>query len=217
MKRLTSISILLVALLAAGSATAAVTIYKNAFKSRSDYSAVEKLGGGQCGKSWKQKKQLGYVVGQGGTECLIATPVVGDGPQPDGAIQVVGKVGKTTDKKVRASAYVGVALRANAKSAYEVRIFPKGRQWQLLKNGERVATGREKAIDKLGAPNRIRLSADNSTIEARVNGTLLKSFKDKSADQVSGRKAALAFGSTRRSKKDAVGSFDKIKVLVPDP
>lgn len=217
MKRLISIPIVIVALLAAGSALAGVAVYKNAFKSRGDFGAVHKLGGGKCGKSWKDKKQLGWTVKEGAEECMLATPVEGDTKQPDQTIQAVGKVGKNTDKKIRESTYVGVALRANAKSAYELRVFPKGRRWQLLKNGAKVDDGREKSIKELGADNRLRLSADGSKISARVNGAGLGTFKDKSPEEVSGRKSALSFGNTKNSKKDAVGTFDKVKILVPDP
>lgn len=217
MKRLISIPIVIVALLVAGSAVAGVAVYKNAFKSRSDFGGVQKLGAGQCGKSWKDKKQLGFVVKQGNQQCLLATPVEGDSKQPDHTIQAVGKVGKNTDKKIRSSVYVGVALRANARTAYELRIFPKGRRWELLKSGDEIDGGREKAIKELGADNRIRLSTDGSTVAARVNGTALASFKDNSPEEVSGRKTALAFGNTKKSKKDGLGTFDKVKILVPDP
>lgn len=217
MRRLISIPIVIVALLAAGTALAGVTVYKSAFKSRGEFGAVQKLGGGKCGKSWKDKKELGFVVKGGNQQCMLATPVEGDARQPDHAIQVVGKVGKNTDKKIRSSVYVGVALRANAKSAYELRIFPKGRRWQLLKNGNQVDNGREKGIKELGADNRIRLSADGGKVVARVNGAGLATFKDNSPEEVSGRKTALSFGNTKKSKKDGLGSFDKLKVLVPDP
>ena len=217
MKRFISIPLVIVALLAAGSALAGVAVYKNAFKSRGDFGAVQKLGGGKCGKSWKGKKQLGFTVKEGNQQCMLATPVEGDRKQPDHTIQAVGKVGKNTDKKIRSSVYVGVALRANARSAYELRVFPKGRKWQLLKNGNEVRGGREKAIKELGADNRIRLSTEGARVAARINGTAVGGFKDNSPEEVSGRKTAISFGTTRRSKKDGLGSFDKIKVLVPDP
>jgi hypothetical protein len=217
MKRLISIPLVIVALLAAGSALAGVAVYKNAFKSRGDFGAVHKLGGGKCGKSWKDKKQLGFTVKQGREECMLATPVEGDTKQPDQTIQAIGKVGKNTDKKIRDSVYVGVALRANAKSAYELRVFPKGRRWQLLKNGGVADSGREKSIKELGADNSLRLSADGAKVSARVNGAGLATFRDNSPEEVSGRKSAITFGNTKNSKKDGVGTFDKVTILVPDP
>lgn len=217
MRRLIAIPVLIAALVAVGSAAAAVAVYKNGFNSRSDFGAVHKLGGGQCGKSWKGKKQLGFVVKSGNQQCLLATPVEGDSKQPDHTIQAVGKVGKNTNKKIRSSVYVGVALRANARTAYEVRIFPKGRRWQLIKSGNQIEGGREKAIKKLGADNRIRLSTDGSTVAARVNGAALATFKDRSPEEVSGRKTAVSFGNAKKSKKDGLGTFSKIKVLVPSP
>lgn len=218
MKRLIPISTLAACLLLAGAAAAAVAVYKNGFNDRADFKAIERIAGGkECGKSWKGKKLLGVRTADGRRDCMYGTPVEGDSKQPDHTIQAVGKVGKQTDKKIRDSVYVGVALRVNRRSDYQLRIFPKGRRWQLIRSGDGIRAGRDGAIDKLGAKNKLRLVAEGSRITAKVNGQQLASFKDEQPDEVSGRKSAIVFGSTSKRNKKALGSFDQIRVLVPDP
>lgn len=218
MRRLIPLLATAAALAIAGTAAAGVTVYKTSFGAKSDFKQVRKLeGGGKCGKSWKGKQSFGVLVKEGRHECLFRTPVEGDRKQPDHTMQVVAKVLKKTDKKVRDSVYAGVALRANRKTDYEVRVFPKGRRWQLLKSGLELDAGKEPAISALGEANRIRLGVDGDSVLAKVNGKTLATFRDRSPQEVSGQKTALTFGSEANSKKDGFGAFDKIKVLVPDP
>ena len=127
MKRLisTTVAVLIVAL--AGVALANVLVYQNNFSKKKNFKQIERLqGGSKCKSFWKGKKALGTRVNTGSKECLFSTPVEGDSKQPDLTLQAVGKVLKQTNKKVRSKVYVGVATRANRKSAYEVRIFPEG-------------------------------------------------------------------------------------------
>ncbi len=207
------------ALALAGSAGAAgVLVYKNEFKNRQDFKQIQKFEGGKaCGKSWKGKKTLGVSANGAREDCVLTTPVEGDGNQPDYTIQAVGKVLKKTDKKVRSSTYVGLAVRANKRASYEMRIFPKGRKWQLIKNGNKIAGGKEKAIEALNKKNKLRLDVEKSTVLARVNGAKLAKFKDEDPEQVKGRKTAVTFGNTSNKKKKALGLFDGIRILVPDP
>jgi hypothetical protein len=218
MRRLLPPLIASLALAVTATALADVAVYKNPFDKRGDFKQMKKLqGGGKCGKSWKGKKSFGVVVKEGRRNCSFRTPVEGDRKQPDHTIQVVAKVLKKTHKKVRRSVYVGVALRANRKSHYEVRIYPKGRRWQLLKSGQELDSGKDSAIAALNKKNRIRLAVTGATVLGKVNGTKLATFKDQSPKEVSGRKTALTFGSEAKSKKDGFGRFDKVRVLVPDP
>jgi hypothetical protein len=218
MRRLLPPLIATLVLALTATAVAGVSVYKNPFDKRAEFKQIRKLqGGGKCGKSWKGKKSFGVVVKEGRRNCSFRTPVEGDRKQPDHAIQAVAKVLKKTHKKVRSSVYAGLALRANRKSHYEVRIYPKGRQWQLLKSGLEVDSGKNSAIAALNKKNRIRLAVTGDTVLAKVNGTKLATFEDQSPKEVSGRKTAVTFGSEAKSKKDGLGVFDKVKVLVPDP
>ncbi len=219
MRRLLIPIIAAISLALAGSAVASVLIYKNGFGSKSDFKRIGKLAGGKaCKKSYKGGKTFEGHVKKGGKECLFTTPVEGDTNQPNYTIQAEGKVMKKTDKRIRSKVYVGVAARANARSAYEVRVFPKGRTYSLLKNGEELSSGKNTAINALDEKNRIRLSVDDGSVTARVNGKPLASFDDKSPGEVRGRKAVVAFGSEGRSKKkEGFVRIDRIKVFVPSP
>ncbi|HKJ35795.1 MAG TPA: hypothetical protein VKA36_04440 [Solirubrobacterales bacterium] len=218
MKRLIAATIVALALAFAASAVANVLIYQNGFGKKRDVQRVSKLqGGGKCKSSWKGKRALGLRVNKGNKNCLFRTPVEGDSKQPDHTIQALGKVLKKTNKKVRDKVYVGVALRANRRSGYEIRVFPKGRRYELLKNGDAVRKGKNRDIKPLDKRNQIRLGVSRNTVVAKVNGKRVAKFTDKAAEEVSGRKTAVAFGSEAKANKDGFGIVDKIKVFVPTP
>ena len=125
---------------------------------------------------------------------------------------------KATDDSVKETVYVGLQVRANKKEGYELRVFPKTRRWQLLKNGAVLEEDRDKRIEGLATKNRLELSALGNTVTAKVNGAKLQEFRDKDAEEVSGRKTGLTYGD-RKDTKRAVGEafFDKLKVQVPVP
>lgn len=206
------------AILAAGASGAVITVFKTSFDSRADYESIKALSGPgkQCKRDWRDESALGVTVKGGPVECAVSTPVSGDGEQPDQAVRVVAKVNKDTDDKVRESTYVGVIVRASRKESYELRVFPKTRRFQLLKSGEVLEEGREKSIEGFAAKNRLQIQAAGSTVTVKVNGDALAEFKDKDADQVTGRQTGLSFGIAGKSKKgQAVALFDKLKVQVP--
>lgn len=208
------------ALLGLGStAIAKVTVYENGFGSKSQVEALNKLASGKaCKKSWKGEDSLGFTVTKAPVVCALRTPVEGDAKQPDHTVEVTAKLLKSTDKKVRKDAYVGLAVRAKRGEGYEVRIFPKGRRWKLLRNDDSVRRGRSKAIDALGKKNVLRLAVEGNIVVARVNDeALTDAFKDRLPEEVGGRKTALTFGVEGKSRKDAVGLFDDLSVAVPDP
>jgi hypothetical protein len=201
----------------AGLAQAGISVFKTSFNSRGDYKSVKALAGKSgCGREWRNKSALGVTTEGGKLDCALATPVSADSDKPDQIIQVVGKVTKATDDKVKEAIYVGVAVRANKKQGYELRIFPKAREWELRRNGERVDGDRDKAIEGLAKKNRIQLQAIGSTVTAKVNGQRLIEFKDKSSDGVGGRKNALIYGDRKDTESaDGEAFFDKLKVQIP--
>lgn len=220
MKRLLIPLTLALALLLVGAASASVLIYKNGFGSKSDFKRIGKLAGGNpCKKSHKGGKVFEGHVKRTGRECLFETPVEGDRKRPNHTVQIEGTVRKKTDKKVRDKVYVGVAARANKKSAYEVRVFPKGRNYELLKNGDEVDAGRSRAIKGLDEKNKLRLAVEGGSVEARVNGKAMASFDDQSAEEVRGRKTALAYGMKggKNKKREGFVRIDRLKVFVPSP
>jgi hypothetical protein len=218
MRRLIAPTIAILALALPAAAAANVLIYGNAFKSKDDFIAISKFqGGGKCKHEWKGKKALGLRVTTGQHECLWATPVQGDSKRPDLTVQAAAKVLKKTNKKIRKDVYTGLAVRLDRRTSYEARVFPKGRRYQLLKNGDVVHEGKNSAIKALDDRNLIRLQVEDDTVLARVNGKRLSKLTDESPQEVSGRKTALTFGNEAKRKKTGYAVFDNVKVFVPDP
>jgi hypothetical protein len=218
MKRLIATSVVAAALLCAAYASASVLVFSTDFSKKKDVNRIDRLiGGKKCDKSWKGKDSLGTRVKGGHKNCVLETSVEGDNKQPNHIIVTTAKVLKKTDKKIRPEAYVGVALRANSKSSYEFRIFPKGGRYMLLRNGGEIAENKSKAIAPLNKKNKIQFSAIGGNVTAKVNGKKVATFKDDEPDEVRGTKAAIAFGSDSRSNKDGYMLFQNVKVLVPDP
>lgn len=220
MKRIALPSSLLIALLATSLASADISVFKTSFSTRSEYASIQRLSGAPstCKRSWRGKKSVGVLVKGGETDCALSSPVEGDAKQPDHTVKATAVVTTSTDKKVRESVYVGIAVRADSRGGYEMRIFPKARRWQLLKSGEVLEEDREKGIEPLDKANRMQISALGNTVTAKVNGKALAEFKDKNAEQVDGRQTAITYGDRKRSKKaEGVAYFDKLKVQVPTP
>jgi len=219
-KRSILIATLLSALVAAGLAHGAISVFKTSFDTRADYRSIQELPGNakECRRSWREKTAVGVATEGGKIDCALATPVEGDADQPDHIVQARAKVTKRTDRKVRRYAYVGVTVRTNRKEGYELRIFPKARHWQLLKSGEVLEQGRSSEIEGLTRKNRLQISALGDRIKAKVNGRKLAEFRDQNAEQVDGRKTGLTYGDRKRSRHAKVKAFfDKLKVQVPVP
>lgn len=224
MKRLQIILIAAVAAAAAtfasGASGAVITLLKTSFDSPGQFEAIKPLSGPgkQCKRDWRNESALGFTSKGGPVECTVSTPVSGDSAQPDQIVRVVAKINKDTDKKVRETVYVGVVVRASRKESYELRVIPKQRRFQLLKSGEVLDQDRDKTIEGLAKKNRLQISVEGSTVTAKVNGKTLATFKDKDADQVTGRQTGLSFGNTGKSKKGlGIGFFDNLKVQIPAP
>lgn len=220
MKRIALTFAAVATLMVASLATAAISVYKTSFSTRSEYASVERLSGGPaaCKRSWRGKKSVGVVVKGGEADCALSTPVEGDSRQPDHTVKATAVVTKGTDKKVRDSVYVGVAVRASSRGGYELRIFPKARRYQLLRDGQVLDEDRVGEIEALDEKNRLQIAALGKTVTAKVNGKMLTEFRDKNAEQVDGRLTAITYGDRKRSKRaEGVAFFDKLKVQVPTP
>lgn len=220
MKRIVFTIALVAVLVTAGLAQAGISLFKTSFNSRGDYKAVKTLSGGKsgCGREWRNKSALGVSTEGGKLDCVLATPVSGDSDRPDQIVQVVGKVTKATDDKVKEAIYVGVSVRSNRKQGYELRIYPKAREWELRRNGDLVDGDRDKSIEGLAKKNRMQLQAIGSTVIAKVNGQRLVEYKDKKSDEVGGRKNGLVYGDRKETESgDGEAFFDKLKVQVPAP
>lgn len=209
--------------LAAGVAVAGVTVYKNNFSSNAEGKELRHSRGKHCVKRWRDKaKSVRARRNRGSGTCGYRPPVEGDTGGPDHDFRAKEKLLKATPKGLRKSAYLTIAVRSGKGAGYELRIFPKRHKFQLRRSpsgagGDFPATGRSRAIKGVDKPNRMRLKAFGDRVTARVNGTRLARVTDSNAGQVDGRKLEVGVGSTRRSGKEIVATFDNLKLLVPNP
>ena len=209
--------------LAAAVAAAGVTVYKNNFSSSAEGKELRHSRGKHCKKRWRDKaKSVRAQRNRGSGICGYRPPVEGDSAGPDHDFRAKEKLLKATPKGLRGSAYLALAVRSGKGSGYELRIFPKRHRFELLRfpsgdGGAFPAQGRSGAIKGVNKPNRMRLMAVGNRVTARVNGTRLARVTDQDAAQVDARKLEVGVGSTRRSDKQVVATFDNLKLLVPNP
>jgi hypothetical protein len=210
-----------VLVLAAAVALAGITVYKNNFSSRAEVREVERVEGKHCDRRWRKKaKSVRVEVKTGPERCGYEPPVQGDSKRPDHIFQATGKLLKQTSKRVRGGAYVAVAVRVSKNSAYELRIFPARKKYQLRRDpsGDRFpAKGSSSAIKGVNKPNVLSLKAVDDKVSARVNGSKLASVTDPSPNQVKGRKVEVAVGHKRKSGKAVLATLDELKLQVPKP
>ncbi len=227
LRRTRSIVALLAAAVALGLtaavALAGVTVYKNNFSSNAEGKELRHSRGEHCVKRWRAKaKSVRAQRNRGSGICGYRPPIEGDAAGPDHDFRAKQKLLKATPKGLRGSAYVTIAVRSGTGSGYELRIFPKRHRFELVRSPSGggagfPAEGRNGAIKGVNKPNRVRLKVVGNRVTARVNGTRLARVTDSNAAQVDGRKLEVGVGSTRRSKKEVVATFDNLKLLVPNP
>jgi hypothetical protein len=209
--------------IAAAVALAGVTVYKNNFSSESEAKELRHSSGKHCAKRWRAKaKAVRAQRNSGAGTCGYRPPVEGDTSGPDHDFRAKLKLLKATPKGLRGSSYLTIAVRSGKDVGYELRIFPKRHKFELRRapsggGAGFPATGRNQAIKGVDKPNRVRLKAGGNKVTARVNGTQLAEVTDSNAGQVDGRKLEVGVGSTRRSHKRVVATFDNLKLLVPNP
>ena len=207
----------------AASAFAFVNIYTNSFGSKSAYKEVVRVGAGSkaCDRSWNEKREIIRIeLGKAPAACTFKPPVQGDGPQPDHRFDADGRILKNTATNIRDDAYLSIAVRVGGGSRYELRVFPKLKHFELRRqpNGAGFPdSGDNPAIGKIGQINRMRLLAQGNNVTAFVNGAQLATVNDANANELTGAKVEFTVGSEADSRKDTAGTFDKLKLAVPDP
>jgi hypothetical protein len=217
------IAVLVGAGVLAAAALAFVTIYKNNFTSKSAYKEVVRVGGGQkaCQRDWSEKRERMVIeLGKAPGACIYKPPVQGDGPQPDHRFDADGRVLKKTGDNIRDEAYLSIAVRVGGDKRYELRVFPKGKDYQLRRqpNGPGFPmNGPSPAIGGIGQQNRMRLLVDGNQVSAFVNGTPVANTVDANASELPGAKVEFGVGNNDDSRKKTVATFDKLKLAVPDP
>ncbi len=204
-------------------AVADVFIYKNDFATKGKQRQISKVSGGaKCARFGVSKEFFGVLIKRGPAHCVYRTPVTGDRRQPDHAVQIDGKIRRSTPAALRDSAYVSVSLRAGTsdRHGYVLRVFPKGDRWRLIRRPDNAAfplSGTNPAIRGIGNHNRLKIKARGETITARVNGTTLTSVSDPAAEDVEGKDTRFGVGHGRQSSKDLRASFDNLRISIPSP
>jgi hypothetical protein len=219
LKLTTAVTVLALAA-AGGVAAATVVVYSNDFSSRTKFRSVQKFDGGkQCRKFWRNRKTFGVEVKKGPLQCDFRTPVSGDSKGPDHELDATATVLKSTANAARRLAYVGVAVRADESSRYELRVYPHTRQWEVRRrpdNAEFPLRGTNQGIAPINKRNRLRLRAFGNRVTATVNdATVVPGIADPDPGDLNGRKTLLVAGSGGNSGKSAEASFREVRVRLP--
>jgi hypothetical protein len=220
-------TVLLVAALAAGvlvaasSALASVLVYQNGFPNKSRAGELIKAEGSHCEKEWRSRQEvIAVTVKRGPDACGYRPPVEGLGSLPDQDLRARMKVLNETPKGLRDDVYVAIAVRSSKEKGYELRIFPKGKRYELRRRpagGPFPDEGTDTAIRGINRANILRLRAEGNRVRAYVNGTLLADVNDPNPGEVGGQKLEVIVGNRRDTSRNAFGLFDDVKVAVPNP
>jgi len=216
----TAATIALALAVGVGVAAATVVIFSSNFSSRTEFRAVQKLGGGKtCRKFWRDKESFGIEVKKGPLQCDFQTPVSGDAKEPDHEIEAVATVLKSTAKGVRKETYVGVGLRADKSSRYELRVFPDIREWELRRKPDRQGfpiDGKSGGIGRIGKSNKLKLRVFGDKITAFVNNAkVVPELTDPSPGELNGRKTLIIAGHGSNSGKAAESSVSDVRIRLP--
>jgi hypothetical protein len=208
---------------AAATALAAVTVYKNGFSKKGEVKELRQAQGKHCKRSFRKKAgKVRIDVTRGSEVCGYRPPVEGDTDGPDHSVQVAAKFLRSTPKGLRKDAYAAVFVRSGKTSDYELRIFPVKHRFRLVRSPSGggsgfPAQGRSPAIKGFNKLNVLELKAVGSRVTARVNGTKIATVTDSDPAQVGGRRLEIAVANGKRSDKTVSATIDKLKVQVPTP
>lgn len=229
-----TVGAVMAALFAAAAAAQAgpITVALYRFSSAGEVSSFYKVAGKKCKRKWRKHKSLGVNVGAKTKRCVLRSSVVGDSsdPGPDQEMAAAVNLAAPTPAKLRPRIYLGVAVRQNDQTGYELRVRPSARKWQVLRDPRGtagptvIAAGTGKFIRQgVGVRNVLTLRAfdygsNAVSLLAKVNRKKVFSSKDSNPDIPNGRRTVLTIGAKgRASANRAVGSFDNVAIRVPNP
>jgi hypothetical protein len=218
-----ALAALIVAGLAAATALAGVTVYKNSFARKSDAKELRHAEGKHCQRSLRKKAgNLRVDLTKSPVRCGYRPPVEGDTDGPDHSFEAKVRFLRNGSKGLRKHAYVAIAVRSGRTSGYELRVFPVRHSFRLVRNPsggghDFPAKGTSKAIKGFNKANVLNLKAVGSRVTARVNGAKVAKASDSNPAQVGGRKLEVAIGSGKRSSKTISATIDNLKLQVPTP
>lgn len=220
----------LAAAVAAEAGPVTVALYR--FQAQGDVSSFYKVEGAKCKTRWRKKATIGTIVGKGTNACAFRSSVVADSqdPGPDQEMAASANLAASTPAKLRKKIYLGLAVRESNTTAYELRVFPGSRKWQLIRDGRGgsaptvLGSGSGKFIRQgVGVRNELLVRAfdfgsSSVTLLATINGKKVLSIKDTSTGAPNGRRTTLTIGARGKATANrAVGSFDNVAIRVPDP
>jgi len=198
-------------------ALATVTLYSNDLGSKHKARELTHNEGNHCEKEWMKKREVVQItVLRGPERCGYSPPVMADGHLPDTGIAASMKLSKKTRKAARKHSYLALEVRRGKKQGYEMRVYPRTRDCSLRRSphgGPFPVDCSSAAIQGVNKHNTLRLQVFGRDVKAFVNGALVANVNDPNPDEVGGRKTELAVGNTARSKRDAVGLLDHVKVF----
>ena len=209
-----------------------VTVALYTFQSQGDVTSFYKVDGAKCKAKWRKRKTIGIIVGKATNACAYRSSVVADvqDPGPDQEMAASTNLAAATPAKKRKTIYLSVAVRESNTTAYELRVYPGPRKWQLVRDGRGNAgttilgAGSGRFIRQgVGVRNSLLLrafdyGAASVTLLAKINGKRVYGAKDSAGGIPNGRRTTIAVGRRgTRSATGAVGAFDNVAIRVPDP
>jgi hypothetical protein len=209
-----------------------VTVALYRFQVLGDVQSFYKVEGPKCHSKWRKESTLGVIVGRGTNACALRSSVVADvqDPGPDQEMAATTNLAASTPENLRNKIYLGVAVRQSDTTAYELRVFPSARKWQLLRDARGanapalLGSGLAKFIRQgVGVRNDLLLRAfdyggSSVLVLAKINGKKVLSITDTSAGAPNGRRTTVVIGAKgKASANRAVGAFDNVAIRVPDP
>ena len=206
---------------AAATAFGYVSIYNNTFGNKPKYREVKNIGkSNKCEREYREKREVMQIKVKGSHLCNHQPPVQAVSPLPDQRFDASGRIVKKTPSGLRNDAFLDIRIRVGGGTHYELRVFAKERRFQLRRDPDGAAfpvNADNNAVVGIGKQNKMSLIAEGARIRAIVNGTEVADVNDPNHGQIEGRRLEFGLGNLKNSKNHTVGTYDRLKVSVPDP
>jgi hypothetical protein len=199
-----------------------VQVYSNNFNSKPQYREIKTVtNNNHCVRKFMEAREaMRATATDGARHCRFKPPVQGSNPQPDHRFDVTGRILSQTPSQIRSDAYVSISVRVGGGDRYELRIFPRDKDYELLRKPGGPGfpdAGPSNAIKPISEANRMRLQVEGNRVRAFVNGTQLADRTDPAHGELRGAKVEFGVGNERNSNKPTVALFDGVKLSVPTP
>ncbi len=199
-----------------------VQVYGNNINNRPQYREIKTVtNSDKCKRRFQEaRKQMEVTAVGGPRHCFFKPPVQGSGPHPDHRWDARGRILTKTASAIRLDAYLSMSVRVGGGERYELRIFPKDREYELRRKPGGAMfpkTGGNNAIKPIGEGNNMRVLVTGAKVRALVNGTEVAEVTDPQPGELRGAKVEFGVGNLRNTGKSTVATFDALKLSVPNP